>query len=173
MSDGASTTGGAAGAVVVVGHDERDGELPDAPIERWVELARAALVHEGVTGEAELTLVFVDEGEMAELNEEHMGVVGPTDVLAFPLDAEPAFASAAGGIDMPRLLGDVVISPTVAGRYATDKGWPLDDELALLVVHGVLHVLGHDHADVDDTALMQSREQAILDTLYRTPKVGS
>jgi probable rRNA maturation factor len=157
VSEGASTAG--VGGVVVVGHDE----TASVDLGPWVELARGALVHEGVTGTAELTLVFVDEVEMAALNEEHMDVAGPTDVLAFPLDADPP--GAADGL--PRLLGDVVVCPTVAARYAAEKGWSSDDELALLIVHGVLHVLGHDHAEPDETAVMQGREQVLLDALYR------
>lgn len=160
MSEGAST---AAAGVVVVGHDDRTNGALDVDVDRWVELAREALVNEGVRGTAELTLLFVDEADMAALNLEHMDVAGPTDVLAFPLDAEEL--DGAGGL--PRLLGDVVVCPSVAAHYAGQKGWPVDDELALLIVHGVLHVLGHDHAEPDETAVMQGREQALLDAFYR------
>jgi probable rRNA maturation factor len=84
-----------------------------------------------------------------------MGKNGPTDVLSFPMDDEPV----AG---VPTLLGDVVISPAVASTQFLDHAGTLDDELALLVVHGILHVLGHDHVDADDTAVMRTRELELL-----------
>jgi probable rRNA maturation factor len=134
---------------------------------RWVALATAVLRDEGVTGPAELALWFVDEEEIAVLNEQHMGEHGPTDVLSFPLDAFDDEPLATG---MPLLLGDVFICPTVAARNAPDHPGThaplhrgtLDDELALLVVHGVLHILGFDHAEAADETSMQARERALL-----------
>jgi probable rRNA maturation factor len=143
---------------------------------RWQELARQVLLTEGVRGLAELSVLFVTEPEMAELNVEHMGATGSTDVLAFPIDAHdvteivvpggatrgPDRAPADPG-DLPLLLGDVVICPAVAARQAQDHAGTLDDELALLVVHGILHVLGHDHAEPAQTAVMRARELALLE----------
>lgn len=122
------------------------------------ELAVSTLLAEGVTGDSELTLTFVDEATMASLNEQHMGEPGPTDVLAFPLD-DPHEPRPAG---MAALLGDVVICPAVAARYAAAADRPLDHELALLVVHGVLHVLGHDHAEAEQATQMRRQELAHL-----------
>ena len=124
-------------------------------------LAQAALATEGVAA-GELNLLFIDEVAMAELNREHMAGDGPTDVLAFPIDGLPSSADA-----LPALLGDVVICPAVARRYAATNGVDFDDEVALLVVHGVLHVLGHDHAEPDETAGMKAREQALLAAHHR------
>ena len=67
----------------------------------------------------------------------------------------------------PTLLGDVIVSPTVAGRQALERGVPADDEIALLVVHGVLHLLDYDHAEPEETATMRRREQELLATLPR------
>ncbi|TVR20410.1 MAG: rRNA maturation RNase YbeY [Ilumatobacter sp.] len=144
---------GAADEVVVIVADEQDDVEVD--LDRWSALARAVLVDEGLVGE--LTLTFVDRDDIAALNAEHMGVQGPTDVLSFPLDADldPSDAPVAG---VPLLLGDVVICPAVAADAAPTHAGSLDDELALLVVHGVLHVLGHDHTGSDDTEQMQARE---------------
>lgn len=130
--------------------DEDGQPLDPSP---WAALAEAVLHGEGVTGPGELTLSFVGEAAMAELNQRWMGEPGPTDVLSFPLDADDAPAPG-----VPRLLGDVVVCPPVARRYAEAHGRRPDDELALLVVHGVLHVLGHDHAGADSEAAMQARE---------------
>jgi probable rRNA maturation factor len=140
-------------AVTVVGADEQS-DVP-VDVERWSRLAEDVLASEG--GRGELTLTFVDRDEIAVLNRDHMGVDGPTDVLSFPLD-DPTTAG-----DLPVLLGDVVVCPAVAAAQAGDHAGTLDDELALLVVHGVLHVLGHDHAGDDETARMQARERALLE----------
>ena len=143
MADPSSPTGVDAPVPVQVVVADEQSEL-DIDATRWAELAAAVLRSEGRSGE--LTLTFVDRDEIAALNEEHLGKVGPTDVLSFPLDDE--YDVAAG----PVLLGDVVICPSVAAAAA------VDDELALLTVHGVLHVLGHDHAEPDERAAMQAAE---------------
>ena len=153
MTDPPSPTVGTAPAIAVVGADEQNDV--DVDVDRWCRLATDVLIAEGRRGE--LMLTFVDTGEIANLNAEHMGQQGPTDVLSFPLDRdEPAHS------DVPVLLGDVVVCPAVARDQAPEHAGSLEDELALLVVHGVLHVLGHDHAHSDETALMQSRELELL-----------
>jgi probable rRNA maturation factor len=150
LPTGEATPGAAA---VVVGADEQSDVAVD--VDRWVTLARTVLQAEGRTGE--LTLTFVDRDEIAALNAEHLGKDGPTDVLSFPLDDE------APPPGVPTLLGDVVVCPAVAAEQASTHAGTLDDELALLVVHGVLHVLGHDHAEPGETAVMRAREVALLE----------
>lgn len=168
----------AAASVVVVGTDEQD--AVHVELDRWVAVARSSLLLEGVTGPAELNLLFVDEEEMAVLNQRFMGQGGATDVLSFPLDPFPDETPAVDGSPPPggdqpslavgaaRMLGDVVICPSVAKRNAPTHAGTYDDELALLVVHGVLHVLGHDHAEDGEAALMRSREQDLLSRFHRT-----
>ena len=141
---------------VVVG-DEQTDLVIDAT--RWADLAAAVLRSEGRSGE--LTLTFVDRDEIAALNEEHLGEVGVTDVLSFPLDDDPSDVSAG-----PVLLGDVVICPSVAAEAASGHAGTVDDELALLTVHGVLHVLGHDHAEPAERDLMRAAELQHLRTLH-------
>jgi probable rRNA maturation factor len=158
-----------AGEVTVFGADQQGAAPVDVP--RWVDLARNVLVAEGVSGDAELSLLFVDEDTIAGLNQRFMGAAGPTDVLAFPID-EPADAAdvSDGGTPSgpaPLLLGDVVVCPAVAARQAPAPAASYDDELALLVVHGVLHILGHDHAEAEEAALMQDRERDLLDRFHR------
>ncbi|MFI5034874.1 MAG: rRNA maturation RNase YbeY [Acidimicrobiales bacterium] len=150
-------------------------EQHDHPIdlERWVTLARGSLVDEGVRGLAEVSLIFADEPTIAALNRQFMDREGPTDVLSFPIDAEPEPTGRvpdAGGTgpgdaplpEIPQLIGDVVICPAVAARNAREHECSLDDELALLVVHGVLHLLGWDHATDDDAEAMEARERQLL-----------
>jgi probable rRNA maturation factor len=150
----------------------------DVDVARWVRLARLVLdderVNERYGEDIEMSLLFVDSQTIAELNERFLGVSGPTDVLAFPMDEElpptgrqpdeggrgPG-APTEGG-DPPVLLGDVVVCPAVARRQAAERSIPADEELALLVVHGVLHLLDYDHAEPDETLVMRRREQELL-----------
>jgi probable rRNA maturation factor len=160
----------------VFGADEQHDVEVD--VERWVRLARLVLdserVNERYGSDVEMSLMFVDEATIAELNVRFLGGDGPTDVLSFPLDEElppggrqpdqggrgPGSPSDPG--DPPALLGDVIVCPTVAGRQAVERGIPADDEIALLVVHGVLHLLDYDHAEPEETATMRRREQELL-----------
>ena len=159
--------------VVVAADDTRpgpDGPRPGIDAARWASLARAVLRDERVAG-GELGLLFVDPRRMERLNREHMGADGPTDVLAFPLDGA---ADAEGAHRASQLIGDVVVCPARAAEQAPDHRGPnhdgsLEDELALLVVHGVLHVLGYDHAAEADAAAMQAREAQLLAAHHRTP----
>ena len=142
----------------VVASDAREaGATPGVDVDRFARLAEAAATHEGGVGE--LTLIFVDTDEIATLNTEHLGNDGPTDVVSFPMDDEPTPG-------VPTLLGDIVICPEVAAGQSAEHAGTLDDELALLVVHGVLHVLGHDHAEPEETARMRTRELDLLERFH-------
>lgn len=152
-----------AGPVVVVLNEQ---DAIEIDMGRWQRLAARSLTTSGVTN-GELNLIFVGEGAMTELNAQHMGKDYATDVLSFPLDGSDA---AEWG---QSLIGDVVVCPARAAAQAADhEGLPghdgsVDDELALLIVHGVLHVLGHDHYDTPTTTRMQSCEQALLRQHHR------
>jgi probable rRNA maturation factor len=154
--------------------DEQDEHPVD--LERWERLVRAVLGTEGVEGDVEVALTFVSEQTITELKRTYLDpeAEGPTDVLSFPIDgvqAEGGRWPDAGGPgpsrvpdpdDAPLLLGDVVVCPAVAARQAPSHAGSYDDELALLIVHGLLHLLGMDHATPDDTARMRDRERALL-----------
>ena len=118
-------------------------------LDRLRRLAEHVCALEGVPPAMEVNVLCVDRDAIAELNERHMGARGPTDVLAFPLDL-PGETPA----DTPAILGDVVICPEVARKQAPDHGKTTAAELDLLCVHGLLHLLGHDHADPDERAEM-------------------
>ena len=135
--------------------------------ERWRRLAELALTAENIS-EGELTLFFIDEQIMTDLNAEHMGETGPTDVLAFPIDG-PTQGTAKTTIDPegpPKILGDIFICPSIARKNADTYKKPFEDEIALLVIHGVLHILGHDHAEDEEKRIMQEREKVLLDHHY-------
>ncbi len=155
-------------------------EQGDHPVEvaRWAELSRKVLVARGVKGETEVSLLFVDEDAIAALNEQFLGKSGPTDVLSFPIEDEPGPTGrspdlgGSGPGSSPEegtltLLGDVVICPAVAARNAVEHEVSLDDELALLVVHGLLHLLGMDHEDDAEAERMEALEQELLARYHR------
>jgi probable rRNA maturation factor len=159
----------------VFGADEQS----DHPVDlaAYVGLARRVLEAEGVRGGAELSLLFVDEPTIAELNVRFLGHEGPTDVLSFPLDDEPSAGGRlpdAGGTGPgesvddvpPDLLGDVVVCPAVAASNATRDDVGINDELALLVVHGTLHLLGWDHEVDVEAEKMEARERELLRSLW-------
>ncbi|HKI28886.1 MAG TPA: rRNA maturation RNase YbeY [Actinomycetota bacterium] len=126
--------------------DDRQSDAVD--VEGLMTLARATLLGEGIA-DAELSISLVTEEEIAELHRRYLREEGPTDVLSFPLDDE-------AGEDGVRMLGDVVIAPAVAARNnEEDPG----SELRLLLVHGILHLLGHDHTERADRESMWARQE--------------
>ena len=155
-------------------------EQSDHPVDtlRRARLAEAVLGDDGLTGDAELSVLFVDEGAIAELNSRFLGKDGPTDVLAFPIDEEPIESGRSpdsGGTgpgmpsepeDMPVLLGDIVICPAVAYRNAPEHAGTYDDEVALLVVHGLLHLMGMDHQEDEEAEEMETKERELLARYY-------
>jgi probable rRNA maturation factor len=128
-------------------------------------VARHALDEMGVNPLAELSILLVDVDYMTELNRQWMDGDGPTDVLAFPMDegsVDHGPSEAAGG--EPALLGDIVLCPEVAAKQAATAGHGTMDELALLTVHGTLHLLGYDHAEPDEEAEMFGLQARLLES---------
>ncbi len=120
-------------------------------------LAAFVLDREEVPEAAELSIGVVDLEEMANLNERYRGVAGATDVLSFSCDDPCAVES-----DEPITLGDVIVAPEVAERQAVEYGHTVEEELNLLLVHGVLHLLGYEHDTDEQAGVMQARERALL-----------
>ena len=123
--------------------------------------------------DVEVELTLCGDEEMTHLNFDHMGERGPTDVLSFPLHewsvdmghshlADEDAGMPPGGL----LLGDVVIDIDQAVRQAADGGWSAAQEITLLAVHGVLHLVGHDHAETEDEAAMRAIERQVLEKLH-------
>lgn len=142
-------------------------------LDRYGAFARAVLVARGITRDAEMSLLFVDEATIAHLHEEFLGEQGPTDVLSFPIEDGETYAGRSPdqggtgpGTDAAErpvtMVGDVVICPTVAIRNAVDHDIDDDDEFGLLVVHGILHLLGFDHVDPAEAEAMEALERELL-----------
>lgn len=165
----------------VFGADEQQAVAID--VLRWTGLARFVLIAERAPAGGELSLIFVDEEAITELNERFLAGTGATDVLAFPLEDDPPLGgrqpdqggrgpgSPAAPSDPPVVIGDVVVCPSVVERNALDDGNPLDDELGRVVVHGVLHLLDYDHGDDHAASTMSRREDELLAS-WRSPAEG-
>jgi probable rRNA maturation factor len=130
--------------------------LPD---QVWfTQVASQAVKFANLEQEAELTIVLTDDEQLRELNRQYRHLDSPTDVLSFPLgDIDPE----SGNV----YLGDIVISLPRALEQAAAQDHPLQDELRLLVVHGVLHLLGYDHGDEDEQARMWAAQDEIFNRL--------
>ncbi len=131
---------------------------------RLCDLAQRVLDAEGVTSRAEVSVLAVDEDTMAEFNLRFLGREGPTDVLAFPIEEGPWDRQIEeSGNDYPILLGDVLLCPMVAAHNAETFDRPLLNELDLLLVHGLLHLLGYDHVVDVQAERMEGRERELLE----------
>jgi len=132
------------------------------------EFAASILVAEGVSEGAALAINFVDAADISELNERFMGKQGPTDVLSFPIeDAAPGIPPVSHVGGPPLHLGDIFICADIVDEHATSHEVAFDNELYLMVTHGVLHILGWDHQTDDEALLMESREAKHLETIGR------
>ena len=140
--------------IQVISHREPEPLALDA----FERLGAFVLRMEEAPDAIELSVAIVDESEIAHLNEQYRGLPDSTDVLSFACD-EPSPADSGE----PIALGDVVIAPEVALRQAAELGTTVESELNLLLVHGILHLLGYDHAADEEAAVMQAREQVLLD----------
>ena len=133
-------------------------------------LARHVLAAMRVHRQAELSVVLVDEPAMEQLNRQWMDEIGPTDVLAFPMDELRP-----GGEDeapQPGLLGDVVLCPQVAKAQARAAGHSSEEELLLLTTHGIQHLLGFDHAEPEEEKEMFTLQRQLLLTFLSTRGKG-
>lgn len=125
-----------------------------------VSLARFALRQLRIHPQADLSILLVDEDTMASYHERFMGLPGPTDVLSFPMDE---LRAPLVDEDPPiGLLGDIVLCPQVTARQAADNGREPEGEAEYLLVHGLLHLLGHDHAEPAEKALMFGIKDRII-----------
>lgn len=126
-------------------------------------LAELVLTEEGFPDETEVTVLFVSDDEMASYNERFLERSGPTDVLAFPVEElAPGFVPDHHPAGPPLVIGDVIVAPAYVRRQAGETEVGFDDEMALMVAHGILHLLGYDHIEDGDAELMERREAELL-----------
>ena len=127
-------------------------------------LASAVLAEEGYGPGCMVDVTLVGDDRMMEMNLRHLGRGGPTDVLALPLqEIEPGDRTSAASQDGPPLhLGDVVIAPDYVSRQSARHGTECSEEMGLMVVHGLLHLLGYRHDSDQETIIMEERERRYL-----------
>ncbi len=156
--------------------DVRDGVVTPASIMSLAAAIASALSSARAPAPASIGLILTDDAEITDLNVEHMGHIGPTDVLSFPLLPPASFAAGADAPDVPRPprsrinLGDIVVSVERAieqaeagrGGQTGDVRWSPADELRLLATHGALHICGWDHATPEDEHAMRELERRLL-----------
>jgi probable rRNA maturation factor len=131
----------------------KSGEL--VPTDGVRDLLQNALIELKLNPECELNLVFVDIEEMTELHIKWMDEGGPTDVLSFPMDMPETGNEAV-------TLGDIVIAPVVAAAQAATAGHSIDHEIFILAAHGLLHILGYDHANAADEKVMFTLQEDLV-----------
>ncbi|MGZ6834053.1 MAG: rRNA maturation RNase YbeY [Mycobacteriaceae bacterium] len=127
-----------------------------------MKVAEFALGRMQVHPAAELSLVLVDSAAMAELHMQWMDLPGPTDVMSFPMDELRPGGRPDAAEPGPSMLGDIVLCPSFAADQAEAAGHSLEEELLLLTVHGVLHLLGYDHAEPDEEKEMFALQDQLL-----------
>ncbi len=148
----------------------RGSGLDTAPLVRALE----RLLREIGEAASSVSLTIVRDPAMRALNRDHRGKDAPTDVLSFPLHPPDAFertprtrprgdASARGAPE--RMLGDIIVSVDTARRQATEYGAPLEREVQRLLIHGVLHLAGHDHQEPGERAVMEAEERRLAESI--------
>jgi probable rRNA maturation factor len=134
-----------------------EAEFPFA--DHWIEeAANAVLEHEAQPLDSDLSIVLTDDAKLNQLNRDYLGIDAPTDVLSFPASETDPDTGA-------RYLGDILISMPRAQAQAEAAGHPLEAEVQLLIVHGILHLLGYDHARAEEKARMWKAQAQILERL--------
>lgn len=143
---------------IQINYDYRFNDLERMPLH---ELAQFVLNREQCPASTEVSINFVKDEIIADLNERYRGKKGPTDVLSFECDgvADDMVAAEEGGVYE---LGDIIIAPDVAARQTQEFGTTFEEEVSLLLVHGLLHLCGYDHMEDDEAEVMEAREAALL-----------
>ncbi|MEK3788242.1 rRNA maturation RNase YbeY [Paenibacillus sp. FSL K6-1230] len=156
------------GLQLVWNSEQDDLEITDVLISTLETLLERAGEAEGVA-EGEVALTFVTDEQIHELNRQYRGIDRPTDVLSFAmneeLEEEPDIIYSLepeAELELPDMLGDIIISVQTAKRQSEEYGHSLDRELGFLFVHGFLHLLGYDHQDEASEAEMMGKQEAVL-----------
>ncbi|MGB7859687.1 MAG: rRNA maturation RNase YbeY [Acidimicrobiia bacterium] len=146
--------------------NEQAEELDPGPLRSLAELVVA---EEGYPESTEVTILLVDEDEMTSYNQRFLHRDGPTDVLAFPVEhLLPGLVPEYDPMGPPIMVGDVIIAPAYVRRQADEFGVSFEDEMALMVTHGVLHLFGYDHEIETDASRMEDRERQLMAKVGRT-----
>lgn len=145
-----------------------DEQTETVSVDELHRIAESVLESEGYPRDAEVNLLLVSDDEIASYNARFLDREGPTDVLAFPVEQLiPGVVPDVQSGGPPLILGDVVIAPGYVRRQAESLGVDFEDEIALMVTHGILHLLGYDHEADEDAERMEERERVLLEAVGR------
>jgi probable rRNA maturation factor len=136
--------------------------LDEAKFTTLNQLLQKAGEMEQVKPNTEVSVTFVDNERIQEINRDYRGKDKPTDVISFALEEEGEGEVSVIGEDLPTALGDIIVSIPKAKEQAEEYGHSFDRELGFLLVHGFLHLLGYDHLNEDDEKMMFARQEEIL-----------
>lgn len=152
---------------ILIDYRYREEDLVELPVEA---LCYFVLEQEEKPENSEVSVSFVDDEEIAELNEEYRGKVGPTDVLSFECDNLEDEMSGFGFEEDIYELGDIIIAVDVAERQTKEFGTSFEEEMTLLLVHGLLHLCGYDHIEDDEAEVMEAREAELIAAWNQVPR---
>lgn len=152
---------------ILIDYRYREEDLVELPVEA---LCCFVLEQEEKPENSEVSVSFVDDEEIAELNEEYRGKVGPTDVLSFECDNLEDEMSGFGFEEDIYELGDIIIAVDVAERQTKEFGTSFEEEMTLLLVHGLLHLCGYDHIENDEAEVMEAREAELIAAWNQVPR---
>jgi len=140
-----------------------DEQSVPVPLESLQRLAEVVMSAEGLAADTELSVILVDVDEISQYNQRFMGRSGPTDVLAFPVEELEAGKPPVGFANGPPVtLGDIFVCPQIVAEQAVEAGTNMEQEMALILTHGLLHLLGYDHDSDPEAERMADRERALL-----------
>ncbi|MDK2822682.1 MAG: putative rRNA maturation factor [Clostridia bacterium] len=150
---------------LIINNQQQKVQIPHQWEANFEKIAIKCLELENIDPQAEISLVFVDDNGIQELNKNYRGKDMPTDVLSFALTemGEDELEIVEG--EMETLLGDIIISLETALRQAEEYGHTVEREVAYLMVHGLLHLLGYDHMTEEDKKVMRQREEKVLEAV--------
>ncbi|OEH93702.1 rRNA maturation RNase YbeY [Bacillus solimangrovi] len=142
---------------------DENGFVNESDLEQVEKLLRYAAEQEGVEEDAEISVTFVDDAEIQTINRDYRDKDRPTDVISFALEELGEGEMEIQGMDMPRVLGDIIVSVETTKVQADEYGHSFSRELGFLCVHGLLHLLGYDHMNERDEKEMFARQKEILE----------
>lgn len=142
---------------------DESNRLKEQDIKTVIELLNLAAKHEEVEPGSEVSVTFVSNDKIQEINREYRGKDQPTDVISFAMEELGEGEIELSGLDMPRILGDIIISVERTEEQAKEYGHSFHRELGFLAVHGFLHLLGYDHVTEELEKVMFTKQKEILD----------
>ena len=143
-------------------------ELSEEEIIKLERLLNFAAEKEEIESGSEVSVTFVNNDRIQEINRQYRDKDQPTDVISFALEEMGEGEIEVSGSGMPRILGDIIVSLTKAEEQASEYGHSFSRELGFLVVHGFLHLLGYDHMNQEEKAIMREKEESVMNSINIT-----